>query len=158
MQLLALDDLRRRRSSYLEEETGLSYLRRTVQGALDIVRSEISRRRAGTGSDLAGLVEDLPNLLAAGEGGSTGRLLQIEPTRVDPVLAGELEEVLERAPVEDVTQLGEAELAELAVQLEGFERKVSEARRALHGEIDALQAELTRRYRTGEASVETLLD
>ncbi len=74
------------------------------------------------------------------------------------MLAGELDEMLQEAPVESVTQLGEGELSELAMRLQGFERKVSERRRALHVEIDALQAELTRRYRTGEASVETLLD
>jgi len=34
---------------------------------------------------------------------------------------------------------------------------VSSDRRALHGAIDALQAEIARRYQTGEASVDSLL-
>ena len=34
---------------------------------------------------------------------------------------------------------------------------MSRRRRSLHERIDALQAEITRRYRTGEASVESLL-
>ena len=38
-----------------------------------------------------------------------------------------------------------------------LERQVSERRQALFTRIDALQAELTRRYKTGEASVESLL-
>jgi uncharacterized small protein (DUF1192 family) len=37
-----------------------------------------------------------------------------------------------------------------------YEHDVSGRRRALHERIDVLQAEITRRYRTGEASVETL--
>ena len=41
--------------------------------------------------------------------------------------------------------------------LDQFEQQVSGRRRELHQRIDALQAEITRRYRTGEASVETLL-
>jgi hypothetical protein len=52
----------------------------------------------------------------------------------------------------------DADLAGLAHDLAAFERKVSEQRRAFFDRIDALQAELTRRYKTGEASVESLLD
>ena len=38
-----------------------------------------------------------------------------------------------------------------------LERHVSGQRRALHERIDALQEELVRRYKTGEASVDSLL-
>ncbi|MGH9177931.1 MAG: AmfC protein, partial [Acidimicrobiales bacterium] len=45
-------------------------------------------------------------------------------------------------------------LADAMVELE---RRVSSQRRGLHERLDALQAELVRRYKTGEASVDTLL-
>ena len=57
-----------------------------------------------------------------------------------------------------VTDMSDADLEELAAGLTAFERKVSEQRHSFFERIDALQAELTRRYRTGEASVESLLD
>ena len=37
------------------------------------------------------------------------------------------------------------------------EAELSARRRTLHERIDVLQAEITRRYKTGEASVESLL-
>jgi len=45
----------------------------------------------------------------------------------------------------------------VAESLAGFERTVSALRRTLFDRIDAIEAELTRRYRTGEASVDSLL-
>lgn len=41
--------------------------------------------------------------------------------------------------------------------MEGLEQEVSGVRRRLHAQIDQLQAEITRRYRSGEASVDALL-
>ena len=42
-------------------------------------------------------------------------------------------------------------------KLSAYEADVSARRKALFEQIDALQAEITRRYKTGEASVESLL-
>ena len=42
-------------------------------------------------------------------------------------------------------------------QLDAFEHEVSGHRRDLFERIDALQAEITRRYKTGEATVDSLL-
>jgi hypothetical protein len=42
-------------------------------------------------------------------------------------------------------------------RLEALEREISDRRRQFFDRIDTLQAEITRRYRTGEASVESLL-
>ena len=56
-----------------------------------------------------------------------------------------------------VEQLDDDEAVALTDQLADLERQVSERRQALFTRIDALQAELTRRYKTGEASVESLL-
>ena len=129
-----IDEVRTLRAECVEVETGLSYLRRMVQGPLDIVHREQTRRSSGTEGDLATLVEDLPDLLA-------------EHTRSAGV--GRLPQTLE---------MSDADLEELATGLTAFERKISEQRHAYFERIDALQAELTRRYRTGEASVESLLD
>ena len=53
------------RAECQEVETGLSFLRRVVQGRLDIVAAELARRRdGGEPADLAALVEQLPTILA----------------------------------------------------------------------------------------------
>ena len=54
-------------------------------------------------------------------------------------------------------ELTNDQLETIADQLESLEHDVSDLRRAMFDRIDALQAELTRRYRDGEASVEELL-
>ncbi|MEJ7800896.1 MAG: hypothetical protein WKF60_10265, partial [Ilumatobacter sp.] len=49
------------------------------------------------------------------------------------------------------------ELLHLDEQLTAFERQVSDDRRERYERLDALSAELVRRYREGEASVDGLL-
>jgi hypothetical protein len=155
-----IDEVRTLRAECVEVETGLSYLRRMVQGPLDIVHREQTRRSSGTEGDLATLVEELPDLLAEHTRSSgVGRLPQtLEPTSVDPQLETELNGLVGGGRVATVVDMSDADLDELATGLTAFERKVSEQRHAYFERIDALQAELTRRYRTGEASVESLLD
>jgi hypothetical protein len=155
-----IDEVRSLRAECVEVETGLSYLRRMVQGPLDIVHREQTRRSSGAEGDLATLVEELPDLLAEHtRSAGVGRLPQtLEPTSVDPELETELNGLVGGGRVATVVDMSDADLDELATGLTAFERKVSEQRHAYFERIDALQAELTRRYRTGEASVESLLD
>jgi hypothetical protein len=152
---LSLPEVRALRAACIEVETGLSYLRRMVQGRLDIVRREQRHREAGEHVDAATLVEELADVLGEGpRGGGLGRLSQtLEPTEVDPELSAELDAL--DAPGLD--ELDDAALSTLAEQLSGLERRISDRRQACFGPIDALQAEITRRYRDGEASVDALL-
>jgi hypothetical protein len=155
-----IDEVRTLRSECVDVETGLSYLRRMVQGPLDIVRRERARRSSGAEADLATLVDELPDVLAEHtRTAGVGRLPQtLEPVSVDPELEAELGGLVGGGRIAQVTDMTDPELEELAAALAAFERKISEQRRAFFDRIDALQAELTRRYKTGEASVETLLD
>jgi hypothetical protein len=156
-----IDEVRTLRAQCIDVETGLSYLRRMVQGPLDIVHREQQRRRSsGDDGTLATLVDELPDLLAEHTRGTgVGRLPQtLEPTTVDPALEAELDAMIGGGRVAKLPEMSEADLDELDAGLTAFERKVSEQRHAYFERIDALQAELTRRYRTGEASVESLLD
>jgi len=155
-----IEDIRAMRAECVAVETGLSYLRRMVQGPLDIVNRELVRREVGGHADRASLIEELPGILADGpRPAGTGRLSQqLEPSSVDPELAAELDGILAGGVVADVTSLDTADLAGLRSRLEVFEHRVSERRHAYFERIDALGAELTRRYRTGEATVEGLLD
>jgi hypothetical protein len=155
-----IEEVRSLRAQCVDVETGLSYLRRMVQGPLDIVHREQRRRSSGADGDLATLVDELPDVLAEGTRSSgVGRLPQtLEPTNVDGELEAELADLIGDGRIGSVTEMSDPDLDELGASLTAFERRVSERRRQFHERIDALQAELTRRYRTGEASVESLLD
>jgi hypothetical protein len=156
----SIDDIRSMRAECVGVETGLSYLRRMVQGDLDIVNRELVRREVGGHADRSTLIEELPGILADGPRPSgVGRLPQtLEPTDIDPELAAELDSILAGGVIAETTTLPDDELVSLQRRLEAFEQRVSERRHAYFDRIDALQAELTRRYRTGEATVDSLLD
>jgi len=154
-----IEEIRAMRARCLDVETGLSFLRRMSQGPLDIVVAELRHREQGIPSDLAALIDELPDILADGpRAPGSGRLTQrLEPSEPDPELSAELDALLGSGSVAAVTALSDDDLRALAAGLTAFELKVSELRKAFHRGIDALQAELTRRYRIGEASVESLL-
>jgi hypothetical protein len=154
-------EVRAMRDECVEVETGLSYLRRLVQGPLDIVRHELQARAdGGGGGDVSHLVEELAEVLADGpRGAGTGRLsTTMEPARVDEAFAAELESLTGAARSADVPGLSDGDLSALAESLTDLERRISDRRQAYFAQIDQLQAELTRRYREGEASVDALLE
>jgi hypothetical protein len=155
-----IDEVRTMRDECVTFETGLSYLRRMVQGPLDIVSRELVRREVGGGSaDRATLISELPGILAEGpRPPGNGRLSHtLEPVNLDPELSDDLDAIVGSGVIADVTTLDDRELLDLQDRLTEFEIRVSERRRAYFERIDALQAELTRRYRTGEASIDSLL-
>jgi hypothetical protein len=157
---LDITEVRSRRAECTEVETGLSYLRRLVQGRLDVVAAEVARRADGEASaDLEDLIARLPELLAAStRTPGTGRLPQsIGTGTVDPDLTAELDEIMSHSRLTDVSGVSDDELVTARTELSEFEHKVSGLRRALFDRIDALETELTRRYRTGEATVDSLL-
>src|SRR5690606_41055014 len=87
-----------------------------------------------------------------------GRLTpSLEPTELDDELVHRYEALVGKGDVAHVTVVDGAELHRVLGELHDIEREVSAKRHAFHARIDALQAELTRRYRTGEATVDSLL-
>jgi hypothetical protein len=154
-----IDQVRALRRACVDYETGLSYLRRMVQGSIDIIEGELQHRSGGAHETSAELVEALPGLLGeAGRPPGLGRLTpSLEPTELDDELVHRYEDLVGRGEVAHVTEVDRGELHRLLGELHEVEAEVSTKRHAFHHRIDALQAELTRRYRTGEASVDTLL-
>ncbi len=155
-----MDEVRAMRSECQEIETGLSYLRRLVQGRLDIVGAEQQRRRSGQESGgLSDLISQLPEILSdRTRAPGFGRLPQIlAPGEIEPELEARLDAIVAHHDLENVPDLSADELDQVHDDLEALEQEVSSLRRQLFDRIDALQGEITRRYRTGEASVESLL-
>jgi hypothetical protein len=158
---LAVDALRAKRDQCQELENALSYVRRLVHGRLDIVRNELELRSAGSEpADLEAIIARLPALLAEGSRGSgLPRPPQdFAPGSIAEPLVEELETSFPVSVMASVPDLTIAELGDLAGRLTDHEQNVSDGRRQLHGVIDLLQGEMIRRYRSGDASVDSLLD
>ncbi|MGH9166075.1 MAG: S26 family signal peptidase [Acidimicrobiales bacterium] len=156
---LAMDEVRARRAACEEAEVTLSYLRRLVQGRLDIVRTYHQDRLEGGAQSERSLVDRLPEMLAQGVvGGGPGRLARrLEPDVNHRALTEELDRIIDVAGLATLDDRPDAEVAAVVDALTDLEGRVSARRRALHGPLDALQAEIVRRYRSGEATVDSLL-
>ena len=156
----SLDELRELRASLQSSDDAVSYVRRLTQARLDLVLDEQRRRRDGDShlvheqitQELAVILSS--HLTAGGAG------LPRPPRPADDFsehpLAHELDELCAEVDA-DLTALSDDQLAEFAKSLQTFEHARSAERRQLFSRIDGLSAELVRRYRDGEASVDGLL-
>ncbi|NBN88864.1 MAG: hypothetical protein EBU67_02345 [Actinobacteria bacterium] len=153
---LSLGELRALRAQLQQEEDVVSFVRRIAQGRLDIVREERVRRESG----LHATAE--PGALAAVFGQQQGAG-SVRPPRDTDVSADhprvvELTEICDRLHFADFADLDAGELTALESALSGFESAQSADRRELFARIDVLSRELVDRYKSGGATVDSLLD
>lgn len=157
---LDLPEIRSRRAAAAALEDSISYVRRVLQVRLDILGTELAHRRSGESpASSQELVARLPDILAERSGApgqSHGHRDVLFPD-VDGALIAAVDDVVTTAELATVDEVGDDDLAELVDRLELLESEVSATRHVLHERIDGLQAEVVRRYRTGEASVDSLL-
>ncbi len=155
----SLEWIRAERAAVTDLETGISYARRLLQGHLDIVGAELRRRLEGGDRDLASLVDDLPEILAGNvRAPGTGRLSSVlSPGPLDPDLVAEMADAAPDAVLGHVIEVDDADLALTEERLTRLEADVSMRRRACFAALDRLGAEVVERYRTGAASVDSLL-
>jgi hypothetical protein len=154
----SLEDIRAMRAECQVAEEFVSYLRRMAQGRLDLVHACLDHHEGG--GDVESLVERLPAIIGSGPARPQGygRLpSQMSPDLDRDDLTEELDAVLDADHTATLTTMSEAELRAVGEQLTAIEQRISDQRRALHERIDALQAEIVSRYKTGEASVDGLL-
>lgn len=155
------DEIRRMRDECEEEESGISFARRCLQGKLDIVRAEAVRRRDGAGGngEVRSLLDALPSIL--GDEHAVGPLRsRVTRFLVPPSVQYHRREVERLASEQALSGLAERsiqELSELAEEMAEHERELSTLRRELLDRIDALQEELASRYRSGQAHVSEVL-
>ncbi len=164
----SLEEIRSRRGECQATEESLSLRRRIIQGRLDIVQSDLCTRTgdvaAGRPHRAANLVEELPEILL--EHGDRhlgpGRLTSLDPDGerlgegFEEFIA-ELDGVADGKTLSGLSEMDEASVRSIADELDRREREVSRQRHQLHHNIDRLQEEIVRRYKTGEASVDGLL-
>jgi hypothetical protein len=147
------DELRGKRAECTDLENGVSFVRRLVQGRLDVIVAETKRRAEGGGGNLADLVALLPELLSDGvRAPGSGRVDQEldPPDAVVNPLTAVLDDVVGPTIMTEVAELGDDELSAAAIALRNFEERLSTSRRSLHTTIDSLNNDLARRIAAGE--------
>ncbi|MEU5766615.1 aerial mycelium formation protein [Streptomyces asoensis] len=152
---LGLPELRTLRRDAQRDEADLSYVRRLLQGRIDILRAELARRSP---SGAASVVERLSEILtdAPARHRSSARHVTLGTPHSEEyrVLAADM---LADVELSDLDARTDPELHEAMARLVGYEQQVSSRRQRLQRTADDSGAEITRRYREGEAQVEDLL-
>lgn len=152
---LSLDELRELRNQLQNEDDVVSYVRRVAQARLDLVRAELHRRERGQSHD--DLSSELRVVLSSHLTGGPPRPPRPDADLDDTELSDRLDVVCAEHGFSRLEELLPSELQQLDDQLTAFERQVSDDRRERYERLDELSAELVRRYRDGEASVDGLL-
>ena len=152
---LSLEELRALRNRLQIEDDEVSYVRRVAQARVDLVRAELHRRDRGESTD--DLSSELRVVLSTHLTGGPPRPPRPVDHVGDNVLSDELDDVCTENGFSRLEQLSDDELTGLEHELTAFERRVSDDRRDRYDRLDALSAELVRRYREGEATVDGLL-
>lgn len=153
-----IDVIRSLRAECQREENRMSYLRRLAQGRHDIVRAEEQRRRSGRSPSSDDVMADLARALAGQvTGGKGDRLARGLVADGDPDFVADLDRICPPARLSGLANLSDDELKAALSELAAMERTVSGWRQLLFRRLDTLSAELTRRYREGEADVDSIL-
>jgi hypothetical protein len=151
-----LDELRAMRAAAEQAETDLSYLRRLLQGRVDILRAEQARR--GGDGPAGSLVDALPEILADERVPShgLGRYAAVEPSDID-AHRRYVEALVPDSDLSEPGGLDDTALARILDVLDREEADISRKRRSVQVVMDTLTEELGRRYKDGAADVADLL-
>lgn len=151
---LRLPELRTRRRDAQRDEADLSYVRRLVQGRIDILRAELARRTGHRSPVVDRLSEILTDTPSAHR--SSARHVTLTTPRSDEYrqLAAD---TLSEVGLSDLGARTDDELLAAMGRLVGYEQQVSRRRHRLQRTVDDCSAEIARRYRDGEAQVDDLL-
>ncbi|MFG2604159.1 aerial mycelium formation protein [Streptomyces sp. NPDC048514] len=157
---LSLPELRALRRDAQRDEADLSYVRRLLQGRIDILRAELCRRgRAAVPAPADGSVVDrLPEILqdAPARHRSSARHVTLGTPHNEEYrqLAAEM---LAEVELSDLQARTDPELSSAMGRLVRYEQEVSRHRQRLQHTADDCSGEIARRYRVGEAQVDDLL-
>ncbi|MER5360643.1 ABC transporter substrate-binding protein [Streptomyces sp. NPDC002785] len=151
---LRLPELRTLRRESQRDEADLSYVRRLVQGRIDILRAELARRldpETPVVDRLSEILADTPS-----QHRSSARHVTLTTPRSDEYrrLAAE---TLAEVELSDLDARTDEELHAAMGRLVRYEQQVSRRRHQLQRTADDCSAEIARRYRDGEAQVDDLL-
>ncbi len=158
-QSLSLDELRAERNRMQLEDDAVSYVRRIAQARLDLVAAELNRADASQ-ADLSGELQRVLSQHLTAPASATRAPRVDDDHLANDARAIQLDQLCAEYGFSRLSS-GEAltseELASLTEVLSHFEREISADRRERFERIDALGAELVRRFRSGEVQVDQFL-
>jgi len=146
-----LDTLRALRKDAEQEEVDLSYVRRLIQGKIDIADAERHRRfNGGEGS----IIDQLARILADDNPSTkgSGRYLSAEPSRVDEHRRV-VERIVSDARTSDVSTLTDEQLEGVIRVLRQHEQRVSDLRLQVQKIVDAIGSEIGQRMAAADTSI-----
>jgi hypothetical protein len=166
--LLRLPELRTLRRDAQRDEADLSYVRRLLQGRIDILRAELGRRtdaprgrtdgRETPAAEEASVVDRLSEILtdAPARHRSSARHVTVGTPHSEEYrrLAADM---LAEVELSDLEARTDPELNAAMGRLVRYEQQVSRRRQHLQRTADDCSAEIARRYREGEAQIDDLL-
>ncbi|MFJ4828101.1 ABC transporter substrate-binding protein [Streptomyces bacillaris] len=156
---LRLPELRTLRREAQRDEADLSYVRRLVQGRIDILRAELTRRRDPRAPvPETPVVDRLSEILADAPSRhrTSARHVTLTTPRGDEFRQLAAENLAE-VELSDLAARTDEELHDAMGRLVRYEQQVSRRRHELQRTTDDCSAEIARRYRDGEAQVDDLL-
>ena len=158
---LSTDEIRARRADAQAEEEAVSYVRRLLQGRLDILRAELIRRTDDGSPEAADLLGRLSSVLSDDAAGQRDQLgARATRLRVPEGIDGyteRLDAVLDASALEELEGRTVETLQAFIDRLTDHEHELSEIRQQLFVRIDALRSELAARYKDGRAAIGDLL-
>jgi hypothetical protein len=148
----SIEEVRRMRDEAKEAEKELSFERRLCQARMDILGAELQRRTGGGGEDL---LARLPQILAseAGRGAAPlpARAPDLSIPRNADVPRRRVEEIVGEQTLARLSTLQAEEIRGIIDSLAEHERSISARRKRVQLVMDLIQAEVVRRYQSGEA-------
>ncbi|WP_338697968.1 ABC transporter substrate-binding protein [Streptomyces sp. Q6] len=151
---LRLPELRTLRRDSQQDEADLSYVRRLLQGRIDILRAELARRRDPESPVVDRLSEILRDQPTRQRSSARHVTLGTPHSEEFRRLAADM---LSEVELSDLDARTDDELHTAMGRLVRYEQQVSRRRQQLQRTADGCSAEIARRYRDGEAQVDDLL-
>ncbi len=149
-----IEQLRAMRDECKEAETEISFERRLAQARIDILSAELDRRSGGGGG--GDLMSRLPQILATegrAEGGSPlpARAPDFSIPRNADIPRRRIEEIVGEQTLSRLPSLPSEEVRGILASLGDHEKTLSTRRKVVQEVMDTVQAEIVRRYVSGEA-------
>ena len=155
----SVEEIKAMRDETCEVENELSFERRLCQARLDILSAELDHRAGRVSGDL---ISRLPQILAdearsESESGLPQRPPDFSMPKTSEMPRRRVEEIVGEGALARLTQMPEEEIRSSIEALAEHERNLSALRKKVHETLDLLQAEMVKRYSSGEADSSTLL-
>jgi hypothetical protein len=154
-----IEELREMRDDAREVETEMSFERRLCQARIDILTAELEGRAGGRDS---GVIDRLPEILSqdgrSGEGPLPERAPDLSVPRNVDAPKRRVDEIAGEQALSRLGKMSDAEVRELVKTMGDYERNVSDRRKVAQEVMDTIQAEIVRRYVSGEADPSAALN